>query len=76
MSEVGRVAVIGEETAVAGYALAGAVILPAEDAPAVREAWNALAADVEVVVLTPRAAQALGASRNATMRPLTVVMPS
>ena len=29
---MGRVAVIGEETAVAGYALAGALVLPAEDA--------------------------------------------
>jgi vacuolar-type H+-ATPase subunit F/Vma7 len=73
---MGRVAVIGEETAVSGYGLAGAVVVPAEDAPAVVDAWDALAADVEVVVLTARAAQALGPARTGTMSPLTVVMPS
>ena len=73
---MGPVAVIGEETAVAGYALVGALVVPAEDARAVREAWESLGSDVEVVVLTPRAAQALGPVRTATMHPLTVVMPS
>jgi vacuolar-type H+-ATPase subunit F/Vma7 len=73
---MGPVAVIGEQTAVAGYALAGALVVPAEDARAVREAWDSLRADVEVVVLTPRAAQALGLTPTASMRPLTVVMPS
>ena len=76
MSVMGPVAVIGEQTAVAGYALAGALVVPAEDARAVREAWDSLGADVQVVVLTPRAAQALGTARTASMRPLTVVMPS
>jgi vacuolar-type H+-ATPase subunit F/Vma7 len=70
------VAVIGEETAVAGYALAGAVVVPAEDGPAVLAAWNALDADVEVVVLTPSAARALGSERTEATHPLTVVMPS
>ena len=37
---MGQVAVIGEGTAVAGYALAGALVVPAEDAPAVRAAWT------------------------------------
>lgn len=73
---MGRVAVIGEEAAVSGYALAGAVVVAAEDASEVRDGWNALAADVEVVVLTARAAEALGSARTATMHPLTVVMPS
>ena len=76
MTAVGRVAVIGEETAVAGYILAGAVVVPAEDAAAVREAWNGLPADVEVVLLTSRAAMVLGPERTETMYPLTVVMPS
>ncbi len=76
MTVVGRVAVIGEETAVAGYTLAGAVVVPAEDVPAVMEAWNGLAADVEVVLLTSRAARALGPERTETLHPLTVVMPS
>lgn len=73
---MGRVAVIGEHTAVAGYALAGALVLPAEDDDAVRVAWSGLPDDVEVVVLTPRAARALGAARTAKLLPLTVVMPS
>ena len=76
MSAVGRVAVIGEETLVAGYALAGAVVAPTEDARAVRDAWDALGTEVDVVVLTPAASQALGPSRTATTHPLTVVMPS
>lgn len=73
---MGSVAVIGEETAVAGYALVGVLVVPADDARAVREAWDSLGADVEVVVLTPRAAEALGPARTTTMHPLTVVIPS
>jgi vacuolar-type H+-ATPase subunit F/Vma7 len=73
---MGNVAVIGEETAVAGYALAGAVVVPAESAQAVLDAWEGLGDDVEVVVLTSRAAYVLGPTRTARTRPLTVVMPS
>ncbi len=73
---MGRVAVIGEHTAVAGYALAGALVLPAEGEDAVRDAWSGLPDEIDVVVLTPRAARALGAARTATLLPLTVVMPS
>jgi vacuolar-type H+-ATPase subunit F/Vma7 len=73
---MGRIAVIGEETAVAGYALAGAVIVTADDAQAVHGAWDALADDVEVVVLSPRAARALGRRRTATIVPFTAVMAS
>ena len=76
MSAMGTVAVIGEETAVRGYALAGALVVPAEDDEAVRTVWAALDADVEVVVLTARAASALGPVRDAALLPLTVVMPA
>jgi vacuolar-type H+-ATPase subunit F/Vma7 len=76
VSEVGLIAAIGEETAVAGYALAGAVVLPAEDPDAVLAAWNSLAADVEVVILTARAMRALEYARTADLHPLTVVIPS
>lgn len=76
MTTVGRVTVIGEETVVAGYALAGAVVVPAEDGPAVQQAWDDLPGDVEVVVLTARAARALGRRRTAETMPLTVVMPT
>ena len=73
---MGTVAVIGEETAVRGYALAGAIVVPAEDDEAVRAAWAALGSDVEVVVLTARAAAALGTAPETALLPLTVVMPA
>ncbi len=56
---MGRVAVIGAEPLVQGFALAGAVLAPAEDPAAVRHAWAALPADVVLVVLTADAADAL-----------------
>jgi vacuolar-type H+-ATPase subunit F/Vma7 len=73
---VGRVVVLGEETAVAGYALAGAVTVHAEDPAAVRAAWAALPDDVDVVILTRGAADALGPARTASLDRLSVVMPS
>jgi vacuolar-type H+-ATPase subunit F/Vma7 len=72
---MGRVAVIGEETAVAGYALAGAEVIFTADAQEVRDAWAGLAEDVVVVVLTTPAAAALGPAPTATTHPLTVVIP-
>jgi hypothetical protein len=54
-----RVAVIGEGVRVQGFALGGALVLAAEDPAAVRAAWRTLPGDVAVVVLTPRAADAL-----------------
>jgi hypothetical protein len=56
----GRVAAIGEDRRVRGWGLAGVLVLPAEDADAVRAAWRRLPADVTLAVLTPRAAAALG----------------
>ena len=76
MSAVGRVAVLGEQTAVAGYALAGALTVCADDAQAVRSAWAGLPDDVDVVILTPRAAEALGSARTASLQRLSVVMPT
>jgi vacuolar-type H+-ATPase subunit F/Vma7 len=55
-----RVAVLGETPRVDCWALAGAVVVPAAGAEAVRQAWEALAGDVEVVILTPEAARILG----------------
>ena len=54
-----RVAVIGEGVRVQGFALAGALVLAAEDAAGARAAWRSLPPDVVVVVLTPEAADAL-----------------
>jgi vacuolar-type H+-ATPase subunit F/Vma7 len=53
---VSRAAVIGEAVRAQGYALAGAVVYPAEDADQARAAWRSLPPDTAVVVLTARAA--------------------
>lgn len=73
---MGRVAVIGEEAAVSGYALAGALVLPAEGDDAVHRAWSSLPDDVAVVIVTSAAARTLGGARTAKLLPFTVVMPS
>ena len=70
------VAVVGEQVRVQGFALAGALVAVADDAAAVRSAWDALGDDVAVVVLTPRAADALADQlAPASGAPLTVVLP-
>ncbi|MEV7011402.1 V-type ATP synthase subunit F [Streptosporangium sp. NPDC051022] len=69
---MGTVAVIGESVRVAGFQLAGAVVLAAEDAEAARAAWRSLGPDVVLVILTPEAAAAVG---EVSGGPLTVVMP-
>jgi vacuolar-type H+-ATPase subunit F/Vma7 len=71
---VARVAAIGTETLVAGYGLAGALVLPAEDDDDVRAAWASLGEDVEVVVLTGAASRVLGEVAASTGVPLTVVL--
>jgi vacuolar-type H+-ATPase subunit F/Vma7 len=55
-----RAAVIGEATRTAGFALAGAVVLVAEDQDEARAAWRSLPADIAVLVLTPSSAAWLG----------------
>ncbi|MGW5162442.1 V-type ATP synthase subunit F [Nonomuraea wenchangensis] len=66
------VVVIGESARVAGFRLAGALVLPADTSLAARAAWDSLGDGVAVVFLTPGAAEAIGAS---TRERLTVVMP-
>ena len=56
-----RAAAIGEETHVAGYALAGVEVHPAPNDDAARAAWAALAPEVAFLILTPAARAALGA---------------
>jgi vacuolar-type H+-ATPase subunit F/Vma7 len=74
---MGRVAAIGEHTRVAGLALAGTVVLVAEDPDTVRRIWRSLPDDVELVILTPAAAEALDLDSTPphSHRPLTAVMP-
>jgi vacuolar-type H+-ATPase subunit F/Vma7 len=70
-----RAAVIGEAVRTEGFALAGALVLPAEDPVEARAAWDALPADVAVLVLTPRAACWLGEAPQSRHDVLMVVMP-
>ena len=70
----GRMAAIGERALVQGYALAGVVVTVAEEAATVRDAWNTLAPEVSVVVLTAAAAAAIGDVTTAPGR-LVVVQP-
>jgi len=58
---VSRAAAIGEEVRVAGYALAGVEVHTAEDAEAVRTAWDRLPDSVACLILTPAAHAALEA---------------
>jgi vacuolar-type H+-ATPase subunit F/Vma7 len=69
------VAVLGEPEAVQGYALAGAVVLPAVGADAVRRAWSTLDDGTVLVVLTPAAAELLAAEVESGTPP-TAVMPA
>lgn len=68
-------AVIGESARTAGFALAGALVLAAENAGEARAAWAGLPPDVAVVVLTPRAAAWLDTVPRARRDVLPVVMP-
>jgi vacuolar-type H+-ATPase subunit F/Vma7 len=73
----GRIAAIGAEPRVAGFALAGVVPIPTGTAQDVRAAWAALPDDVALVLLTPEAAEALAAELADPAPPrLTAVMPS
>lgn len=70
------VVVLGEQALVEGYGLAGARVVAAETDDEVRHAWAALADATAMVVLTPRAAAALGDRLADASSPLTVVLPS
>jgi vacuolar-type H+-ATPase subunit F/Vma7 len=70
-----RAAVIGEPARTAGFALAGALVLAAENPDEARVAWSSLPADVAVLVLTPHAAGWLGTALQARHDVLVVVMP-
>ena len=72
---MGLLVVLGEAARVDGFALGGATVIEAEDAEAVRLAWNALPDEVAVVVLTGNAATALDAGTTPRDRVLRVVMP-
>ncbi len=68
-----KIAIIGEKAKVLGCGLAEAVVLPAEEPEAVLAAWHSLDEDVDIVVLTTRAARTLAG--HMASWPLTAVMP-
>lgn len=68
------VVAIGEQVRVAGFALAGADVVIAEDPKTVWEAWRNLPDGVGLVIITPAAAQALGPAVLEGDRPLVAVM--
>ena len=71
-----EIAVIGEHPVVAGFALAGARVYPADGSAQVQAVWQALPATVAVVILTAAAAEVLHDDLLAVPQaPLTVVMP-
>jgi vacuolar-type H+-ATPase subunit F/Vma7 len=73
---MGRIVVLGETVAVEGFALAGATVFSADDAEAVRRAWETLPADAVIVVLTASAAEVLGEATSAGRADLlTIAMP-
>jgi vacuolar-type H+-ATPase subunit F/Vma7 len=71
----GRVAALGEQSRVHGYALVGVLVIAANDPAAVRSAWLRLDADVALVILTQSAAEALGDLLDNLSWPLVAVMP-
>jgi vacuolar-type H+-ATPase subunit F/Vma7 len=71
-----RLVVVGDPIWVEGFALAGATVLPATDADAVRAAWEALPEDAGVLVMTADAADALGDALPERPYLLSVVIPS
>lgn len=72
---MGGVAVIGDWARVQGFALAGALPLPAETPEEARAQWNDLPADIAIVLITKAAAAALDLSGQSTATPMTVVIP-
>jgi vacuolar-type H+-ATPase subunit F/Vma7 len=72
----GTVVVLGEHALVKGYPLAGAALAAAETQEDVRRAWAAMPETVGVVILTPSAAEALGAARTDLSSPMSVILPS
>ncbi|MGR6584813.1 hypothetical protein ACT89R_29850 (plasmid) [Rhodococcus qingshengii] len=71
-----RVVALGEFADIQGFAFGGAVVMPAEDDDTVRAVWDELGDDVAVVIVTARAAEALGPERSSSLHHLVVLIPS
>ncbi|MHB1504945.1 MAG: hypothetical protein ACYCTL_13330 [Acidimicrobiales bacterium] len=73
---MGRIAVIGESPRIDAFALAGADLLRADSGAESRAAWDGLPEDVEVVLLTPAAATAIGEQVGSRPGVIAVTLPS
>lgn len=70
-----EIVALGEPAVLAGFRMAGVRVLAAEGPEAVRRVWEGLGHDVGLVIMTSRAAEAIG--RAASMAgPLVAVLPS
>jgi vacuolar-type H+-ATPase subunit F/Vma7 len=69
------VVAIGEEQQVAPFAMVGVAVIAVDKAAAVSRAWASLGDDVGLVILTRRAATALGPALRSAGGPLWTVMP-
>lgn len=66
---------LGERSLLEGFPLAGVELRAAETDSAVHEGWALLQGNARIVILTPRAALALGAVLDDIHSPMTVVLP-
>ncbi|HUW78240.1 MAG TPA: hypothetical protein VMV52_05750 [Candidatus Nanopelagicaceae bacterium] len=76
MTMSGTVVALGEEALIKGYSLAGASLAAVDTDDDVRSGWNSLPKTTAVVILTPRAAKALGKALFDLDSPMSVVLPS
>ena len=70
------VAGLGELSRLEVYSLAGVGVLAAETDDDVRLGWQALNPEATIVLLTPKAASALGHRLTEPGAPMSVVLPS
>ncbi|MCX5062719.1 hypothetical protein OG895_35210 [Streptomyces sp. NBC_00201] len=70
-----HIAAIGERLRIVALESAGVLLRPAEEPEAVPAAWQGLPPDVELVIVTPAAAEALGEGPVDGQSPLIAVMP-
>jgi len=70
-----RIVALGEAPRVRGFALGGPLVVDADDATEMAAAWQALEADVGLVLLTPAAAEAIAPYLEERRHVLTVVLP-
>lgn len=71
-----RAVAIGDERRLGGYALAGVEVVPAVTAAEAAAAWDSLAEDVAVLVLSPGAHEALAGRLDERSGIVWAVLPS